>query len=78
MYELECKSEMNSPDIHRKLLLKYALEASKYHRKELAMKCCQQAYALCTKYADMMQVKNQIVELYTDKDEDTKAESQIL
>lgn len=78
MYELECKSEMNSPDIHRKLLLKYASEASKYHRKELAMKCCQQAYALCTKYADMMQVKNQIVELYTDKDEDTKAESQIL
>ena len=78
MYELECKSEVNSPDIHRKLLLKYASEASKYHRKELAMKCCQQAYALCTKYADMMQVKNQIVELYTDKDEDTKAESQIL
>ena len=41
-----------------------------YHRKELAMKCCQQAYALCAKYSDMQRVKTEIIRLCTEKDDD--------
>ena len=48
--------------------MQYAEEASKYCRKELAMKCCQKAYALSSKYIEMKQISKLIETLCTAKD----------
>lgn len=67
IFEMEVKITEADSEKNRSLLLEYGKYAGYCHRKELAMRCFQEAYAKSKTYEQFREVKSEIIGLTTEK-----------